>query len=119
MSSSSLQTTSLSLGRISGASPSEHRYYVLVLFDVAEPKKYRLLMRILKRYTRRIQKSVFEGSLKPRQIKELTVAIEKLMNSERYFDPDDNIRIYRVAANCDVTVFGRCDSIIVESDVFI
>ncbi len=66
MTGSSLQTTTLSLGRIAGASPAENRYYVLVMFDIADPKKYRLLMRILKRYATRIQKSVFEAQLKPR-----------------------------------------------------
>lgn len=114
-----LQTTRFLAGRVAGASPAESSYYVLVLFDIADAKKYRLLMRILKRYARRIQKSVFEAQLKPKQIREMTDAIEKLMRSERFFDPDDNVRVYRIASNCDVTVFGNCTMAGVESDIFI
>ena len=49
----------------------------------------------------------------------MTDAIEKLMRSEWYFDPDDNVRVYRIASNCDVTVFGNCTMAGVESDIFI
>lgn len=115
----SLQVTNLTVGRTAGSSPAETKYYVLVFFDITNSKKYRLLMRILKRYATRIQKSVFEAHLKPRQIKEMTDAIQRLMSSERYFDPDDNIRIYRISARCDVTVFGACGAGEAEDDIFI
>ena len=115
----SLQVTHFRPGKTIGASPAEHHYYVVVLFDITEPKKYRLLMKILKRYAKRIQKSVFEAQLKPGQIREMTAAIEGLMGSERYYDPDDNVRIYRFAGNCEATVFGVCHTVDVESDIFI
>ena len=114
-----LQVTHLSPGRTAGTSPAEHRYYFLILFDIAEPKKYRMLMKILKRYAKRIQKSVFEAQLKPGQIREMTAAIEGLMGSERYYDPDDNVRVYRVAGNCEATVYGVCHTVEVEGDIFI
>lgn len=113
------QVTTMTLSKMPGASPAESRYYVLLLFDIADAKKYRLLMRILKRYSTRIQKSVFEAFLKPRQIKQMTDEIEKLMASDRYYNPDDNIRIYRIAGKCDVTVFGTCRTTGVETDIFI
>ena len=119
MAGTGLRTSLLSLGKQGGASPAENRYYVLVLFDIAEQKKYRLLMRRLKRYAVRIQKSVFEAWLKPRQIRDMSVAIERLMSLERYFDSDDNVRIYRMAGNCDVTVFGECRTAQAESDIFV
>ena len=34
------EKTELSLGRITGAVPAENRYYVLILFDISETKKY-------------------------------------------------------------------------------
>ena len=119
MMSGHLQTTRFLALRVAGATPSESSYYVLVLFDIADAKKYRLLLRILKRYARRIQKSVFEAQLKPRQIREMTDAIEKLMRSEKFYDPDDNVRVYRIASNCDVTVFENCNTMGTESDIFI
>ena len=54
-----------------------------MLFDIASEKKYRLLMRILKRYATRIQKSVFDAYLKPRQIREMTDSHMKRLEGER------------------------------------
>lgn len=114
-----LEETTLSLGKTAGSSPAESKYYVLVFFDIANTKKYRLLMKILKRYATRIQKSVFDAHLKPRQIKEMTEAIRRLMASERYYDSEDNVRIYRISARCEATVFGTCDDVQPDQDVFI
>ena len=76
-------------------------------------------MRILKGYSKRIQKSVFEAELKPRQIREMTSSIERLMSSEEFFDEGDNVRIYRISGHCDVTVFGSCGTSEFEHDIFI
>ena len=122
MTRAALQTSFFTVGKVPGPSPAEHRYYVLVMFDIADSKKYRLMMRILKRYATRIQKSVFEARLKPRQIKEMSDALERLMASERYYDEADDIRIYRMGARCDVTVFGAKGSgsaVSEEEDIFI
>ena len=107
-----------SVGRQAGASPSEHRYYVLILFDISSQKKYRLLMKLLKRYGIRIQKSVFEAQLKASQIKKLTASAKRLMSSQRYYDPDDKMRIYKIAGNCEVTVFVAHEGSTVEQNVF-
>ena len=114
-----LQVSTLTMGRQEGGSPAESRYYVLVLFDISDQKKYRLLLRILKRYATRIQKSVFEAYLKPRQIQCMTDNIESLMASERYYDQGDNVRIYRIASKCNATIFGQCSIAQYETDVFI
>lgn len=119
MMSSLLKTTVISVGKVRGSSPSDSRFYVLILFDISESKKYRLLTRILKRYATRIQKSIYEASLKPRQIKEMTESIENIMSSERYFNSNDSVRIYRIAANCDVTIIGEYVETQVENDIFI
>lgn len=114
-----LEVSSLTIGRQGGGSPAEGRYYVLVLFDIASEKKYRLLMRILKRYATRIQKSVFDAYLKPCQIREMMDSIEGLMASEQYFNRDDNVRIYRIASNCTATVYGTCETVRRGEDIFI
>lgn len=73
-----------------------------------------------KRCGTRMQKSVFEAQLKPSQVRGLLEAIEGLMASERYFNPRDNVRVYKIAGNCDVTVFGECTSeMTVSDDIFI
>lgn len=110
--------TVFSVGREAGASPSDHRYYVLIMFDISSAKKYRLLIRLLRRYGTRIQKSVFEAWLKMVQIKNLIFMLDKLMNSQRYYNPDDNIRLYKIAGNCDVTVFGSCIQPVTEQNIF-
>jgi CRISPR-associated endonuclease Cas2 len=102
----------LTLGKLPGASPASDRYYVVALFDISEAKKYRALLKILKSYSCRIQKSVFEAHLKRSQIKEMSAKIETLMTSERYYNPSDNVRLYRIAGNCALTVFGSYQSTI-------
>jgi CRISPR-associated protein Cas2 len=114
-----LDKASLTLGKLSGASPADDRYYIIVFFDISDAKKYRALVKTLKNYGSRIQKSVFEAQLKKAQIKTLTASIEKLMASEKYFDPSDNVRIYKIAGSCDATVFGSCESTILEEIIFI
>ncbi len=114
-----LQKTEFSPGKLSGASPAEDRFYVVVLFDISDQKKYRILIKILNEYCVRVQKSVFEGHLKMSQIRQLMSSIERLMSSERYFDADDNVRIYRISGNCTATVYGNCTSSIVEENIFI
>ncbi len=110
--------TDVAVGKIAGSSPSENKYYVLVLFDISDSKKYRVLTRLLKKYGIRVQKSVFEAHLQQAQIKELVAAIDRIMLSERFYNPDDNIRVYRIASNCEVTVFGQYVSSVMEDNIF-
>ena len=113
-----LSKTEFSPGKLSGASPADDRFYLLILFDISEQKKYRLLIKILNNYCTRVQKSVFEGHLKMMQIKQMMTSIEKLMASTRFYNPDDNVRIYRISGNCTATVFGSCTLSIIEENIF-
>ena len=114
-----MDKTQIAVGKTTGASPAESAYYVLVLFDISDAKKYRKLIGILKRYGTRVQKSVFEAQIKMSQIKELAGAIEHLMLSARFYNVDDNVRIYKVAGNCEVTIFGRYESNLTEENIFL
>ncbi|OUO91759.1 CRISPR-associated endonuclease Cas2 [Gordonibacter sp. An230] len=107
------------IGKIKGASPSEDRFYVMVLFDISDAKKYRRVIRILKGYGHRIQYSVFEAYVKSAQIRELTAKLTSVMASKRFYDPDDKVRIYRIASNCELTVLGKCVDHAPENDVFV
>lgn len=105
-----MSKTEIAVGKTVGPSPAESRYYILILFDISDPKKYRNLLKVLKRYGSRVQKSVFEAQLKPSQIREVVESIERIMTLPRFYNPDDNIRIYKIASNCEITVFGRYES---------
>lgn len=119
MSDRELQKTIFSPGRINGAAPSENTYYVLVLFDISNQKKYRLLLKTIKQYGIRAQKSVFEGQLTLSQYKALVHAIDALMAAPSFFDGNDVVRIYKIAGSCEVTAFGRFDSYILERNIFL
>lgn len=105
-------------GKIKGASPSEDRYYVIVLFDISDAKKYRLLLKILLKYSSRVQKSVFEASLRNSQIKDMVGSIERLMASARYSNPQDKVRVYKIAGDCEMVVFGTCENANLSDDIF-
>lgn len=92
-----------------GSSPSENRFYTLIMFDISERKKYSLLTKLLKRYGYRIQNSIYEAYLRPSDIKALTDKVEKLMSSERYYNSADKVRIYRMAGSCSASMFGECE----------
>jgi len=111
--------TELAVGKKAGASPTEDRFYVVVFFDIADAKKYRLLVKTLKSYGSRIQKSVFEAQLSRRQIRDLLAKVEQLMSSETYYNPSDNVRVYKIAGNCEITIFGANESSFLEENIFI
>lgn len=106
------------MGKLHGASPSESRYYVLVLFDISDARKYRSFVKVVKRYATRVQKSVFEAYLKSFQVKEMIGLIERLMKSDAFFNPDDRVRIYKISGNCDVVDFGVHQSNLPEENIF-
>lgn len=109
----------VSLQRIEGPSPAEHRYYVLVLFDIGDMKKYGRLIKVIKRYCTRIQKSVFEAYLRSRQIENLEESIAKIMLSDRYYNPDDRVRIYTLSGKPSVTIFGEYERSGIEENIFL
>lgn len=113
-----LKVAQRKVGRIKGSSPSVDQYYVVMLFDISEPKKYRALVKILKSYGSRIQKSVFEAQLQNSQIKHLIFQVGQLMGSKRYFNEADRVRIYKIAGNCEVTVMGEDSEAAMEDDIF-
>lgn len=103
-----LEITTRQYGRKEGVSPAESKFYTLIMFDISNRRKYSLLTKLLKRYSRRIQNSVYEAYLKPADIKRLTESVEKLMGSERFYNPADRVRIYKVSGPCGAVLYGEC-----------
>lgn len=114
-----LEVHEANLGKVRGSSPAEDRYYVIVLFDISNPRKYRRIVKILNGYGDRIQYSVFEAYLRSVQIKEMVQKTRNVMANERYYDSKDKVRIYRVAGNCELTVFGGYSEPVPVRDVFV
>lgn len=105
-----LRKTEQTFGRVMGSSPSENKFYVLVMFDISGRKKYSILVKLLKRYSHRIQNSVFEAHLKMSDFKKLLDGIEKLMRSKRYFDANDKVRVYKISNGCQAVIFGESNN---------
>lgn len=117
--SAAIGKTVVHLRKLPGASPAVDRYYVLVLFDISDQKKYRHLVRVINKFCLRAQKSVFEGYLTKGQIGDLSGAIESLMFRGGWQNDEDNVRIYVISANCEVVVLGKYDDNFVEEDIFL
>lgn len=107
-------------GKTCGASPADDRFYVLVFYDISDAKKSRYLVRILKGYGTRVQKSVFEAQLRRVQIKELSSSIEKLMTAAKYYNPADTVQVLKISCGCEATVYGAGTHLhqVSEDDLF-
>ena len=116
---SELKISTHTLAILRGGSPSEDRCHTVIMFDVSCQKKYRKLIKILKAYSSRVQKSVFEGSLTRQQARELFSSLEKLMSAKQYFSAEDSIRIYSMSGSSEVTVFGPQVEADRSQDIFI
>lgn len=102
-----LSRTERTFSKSIGSSLSENKYYVLIMFDISDRKKYFLLTKTLKRYANRIQNSVYEAYLKFAHIKGLIRDVENLMKSEKYFNSADKVRIYKLTGTCSSVIFGE------------
>lgn len=101
-----LKRSEKSYGRIVGATPAENKFYVLVMFDISDTKKYTVLTKLLKRYGYRIQNSIYEGYVKSSDYRDLVSKIDKIMGGKRFFNPDDRIRVYRISGSCNALIYG-------------
>lgn len=93
----------------------DRKIYVLVIYDISDTKRRNKLVKILKGYGYRVQKSAFEVLIDHAKFKKLLNAINKFYKQSE----DDQIRVYRFRGEADVTIYG--DEKLVENieDVFI
>lgn len=68
---------------------------VMISYDVVEDKKRLKLMKFLKDYGERVQKSVFECNLTPKIYQEVKSGAEKIINKRK-----DRVRYYRICKGC-------------------
>jgi len=68
---------------------------VMISYDVVEDKKRLKLMKFLKDYGNRVQKSVFEFDLTTVIYQEVKSGAEKIINKRK-----DRVRYYRICKGC-------------------
>ncbi|MCM1578372.1 MAG: CRISPR-associated endonuclease Cas2 [Ruminococcus sp.] len=84
---------------------------ILVIYDITDNKRRYKFVKFIERYGRRVQKSAFELILENR------IYAKLLKEIPPHIDSEDNVRIYRLPLNGEVTAWGSM--INTEEDVII
>jgi CRISPR-associated protein Cas2 len=92
---------------------AKRKYLVVVIYDVVDNRRRAKLSKYLKSFGYRVQKSAFECILDLKTYKKLTKGIKKYINSE------DLLRIYRMAGNTDVQVWGNVNNTYIEDIIIV
>lgn len=78
----------------------DNKKLVLVIYDISDNKRRNKFVKFLERFGKRVQKSAFEMYLENTSYKRLISMIP------RYTENEDNIRVYRLPLDGEVTVWG-------------
>jgi CRISPR-associated protein Cas2 len=89
------------------------KYFVLVIYDIIENKRRTRLVKLLKGFGFRVQKSAFEAMLPADKYNKLLDKLAPVAGQ------GDSIRVYKIRGDGAVTVFGKDDSVEVEDVVII
>lgn len=79
----------------------KRRYPVLIIYDISATKRRNKLVKLLKHYAGRVQKSAFECVIDKKLYEKLLVEIDN------FFKPEDLIRVYRLTGSADVKTWGK------------
>lgn len=94
-------------------SEERRKYLVVVIYDIVDNNKRARFAKYLKGFGVRVQKSAFECILQNRLYERLIKGITNFAGDE------DLIRVYRIASNADVRVFGNIGKVTEEEVVII
>jgi CRISPR-associated protein Cas2 len=77
--------------------------FVMISYDVVGDSKRLKLMKLLKDYGTRVQKSVFECNLSPDLYSRVRNEVEKIINKRK-----DRVRYYTICGNCQdkIEIYG-------------
>ncbi|MCW8797041.1 MAG: CRISPR-associated endonuclease Cas2 [Chlorobium sp.] len=77
--------------------------FLLVSYDICDPKRLQRVAKLMERYGSRVQYSVFECLLTQRQQDALKVKLKKIIMPE-----EDSVRFYRLCEDCryDIAILG-------------
>ena len=73
--------------------------FVVIAYDIADPKRLNKVAKIMKGYGSRVQKSVFEVYVDRNAIKRMKVELESVIDFQK-----DTVRYYRLCKVCAGTV---------------
>lgn len=79
----------------------DKRVYILIIYDIIDNKRRARLVKLLKGYGFRVQKSCFEAFISSRLYEELR---RKLSS---YASAGDSIRMYKIIGKGQVTSYGQ------------
>lgn len=82
-------------------SVSARKYFVVICYDIVNNKKRTKFVKYLEKFAIRVQKSVFESYLTGKQLKKLKEGTPKFLDTTV-----DNVRIYKITGNSDITSWG-------------
>ena len=83
------------------SSSSDHKVFVLVIYDIVDNKKRQKLAKLLLGYGFRVQKSAFEAQIS-------TSKYETLLKKLQVFGTEeDSVRVYKISGKGQVTSFGK------------
>jgi len=69
--------------------------FLMISYDVVDDKKRLKLMKFLKDYGDRVQKSVFECNLSANTYEKVKAGVEEIINKRK-----DRVRYYRICKGC-------------------
>ncbi len=69
--------------------------FVMISYDVVDDNKRLKLMKFLKDYGDRVQKSVFECNLSPKVYKKVKEGVEEIIDRKK-----DRVRYYKICKGC-------------------
>ncbi|WP_299029400.1 CRISPR-associated endonuclease Cas2 [uncultured Thermanaerothrix sp.] len=76
----------------------ERAFYVLA-YDIGDDRRRLKIARLMESLGERVQESVFEAYLTPRELERLLKRVERVLAVD-----EDSLRIYRLCAACKATV---------------
>ena len=76
------------------------RLFVLIIYDIVQPKRLAKFAKFLQGYGSRVQKSAFEALLTQDKYDKLLTEIP------HYIEKEDNVRIYRIMGKGQITAWG-------------
>ena len=90
----------------------EKEYLIVVIYDIIDSKRRYRVNKLLGGYGYRVQRSAFECRLNNSKYQKMVKRLEKLINQQ------DLLRVYRLANNTEVRVWGSIPETF-EEDVLI
>ena len=82
------------------------KFTVIILYDIIDDKKRGRLVKILRSFGFRIQKSVFECLLTRNKYKSLITKLDNFIKQEKN-QKDDSIIVYRLNKNVITKIYGN------------